>query len=396
MNEEMSFAELLAESYEEPVKLQIGDKIKARVVRMGRDLVFVDLGGKSEGIFHLSEVIDAEGEVTIKEGDDIQVFFLSAEHGEIRCTTRLGKGPESRALLESAFKSGIPVAGMVEGGIKGGFAVKLAGAARAFCPFSQIGVIRAEDEDLSGRELDFKIIEFGEDGRNIIISHRKVLEEQRREKMIQLRETLSEGMTVVGTISSIRDFGAFVDIGGLDGLLPVSEICWGHVEDINERLRIGQKVEVKIMKLDWEAERFSFSLKDTMPDPWHDILGSYPLGSSHKGRVARLTNFGAFITLEEGVDGLLHISKLGAGRRLNHPREVLETGQEVEVKIEAVKAEERRISLALSGNLTPAVDGTKDGEVKSGGEDDYRQYTRPAKSSSMGTLGDLLTAKLKL
>lgn len=395
MSEEMSFAELLAENYEEPVKLRVGDKIKARVVRMGRDMVFVDLGGKSEGGFPISEVVDAEGEVTIKEGDDIQVFFLSTEHGETRCTTRLGKGAESRAFLESAFKSGIPVAGKVDGEIKGGFAVKLAGSARAFCPFSQIGLIRAEDEDLSGRELDFKIIEFGEDGRNIIVSHRKVLEEQRREKMAQLRETLSEGMTVIGTISSIRDFGAFVDIGGLDGLLPVSEICWGHVEDINERLRVGQKVEVKIMKLDWEAERFSFSLKDTMPDPWHDILGNYPLGTSHKGRVARLTNFGAFITLEEGVDGLLHISKLGAGRRLNHPREVLETGQEVEVKIEAVKAEERRISLALSGELAPAADEAQD-EKKTGAEDDYRQYTRPVKSGSMGTLGDLLAAKLKL
>lgn len=395
MNEEMSFAELLAESYEEPVKLQAGDKIKARVVRMGRDMVFVDLGGKSEGIFPLSEVTDAEGEVTIKEGDDIQVFFLSAEHGEIRCTTRLGKGVESSALLESAFKSGIPVAGKVDGEIKGGFAVKLAGSTRAFCPFSQIGINRTEDEDLSGRELDFKIIEFGENGRNLIVSHRKVMEEQRREKMAQLRETLSEGMTVIGTVSSIRDFGAFIDIGGLDGLLPISEICWGHVEDINERLHLGQKVEVKIMKLDWEAERFSFSLKDTMPDPWHDILGSYPLGSSHKGRVARLTNFGAFINLEEGVDGLLHISKIGAGRRLNHPREVLETGQEVEVKIEAVKPEERRISLALTGELTQDMDGDQAGEGKSGAEDDYRQYTRPAKGRSMGTLGDLLAAKLK-
>jgi small subunit ribosomal protein S1 len=347
MTKEDSFAALLEAAYEEPVRLAAGQKVKAVVVRVGRDRVFVDLGAKSEGTFPLAEVTDPEGQTTVREGDSLEVYFLAAEHGEMRCTTRLGKDAASQGLLAEAFAGGIPVEGVIEAEIKGGFAVKLAGSTRAFCPFSQLGLVRGENDEVAGLTLDFRITEYGENGRNIIVSHRQIVEEERRRQRVKLQDTLSEGMTVNGVVASIRDFGAFVDIGGLDGLLPISEICWGHVEDINERLHIGQKVEVMIMKLDWEAERFSFSLKNATPDPWNNVLVNYPEGSTHQGRVARLSNFGAFITLEEGVDGLLHISKLGGGRRINHPREVLENGQDVEVKIEAVNLEDRRISLAL-------------------------------------------------
>jgi small subunit ribosomal protein S1 len=394
MTEEQSFAEMLNDTYEEPVKLDPGQKVRAVVVRVGRDRVFVDLGGKSEGNFSLSEVTDSEGNVTIKGGDTIDVYFLAADHGEMRCTTKLGKGSESKALLEEAFKSRIPVEGTVDSEIKGGFAVKLAGSTRAFCPFSQIGVIRAENDEVIGSLLDFRIMEYSENGRNIIVSHRELVQEERQRQMAELRETLTEGMTVNGVVSSIRNFGAFIDIGGLDGLLPISEICWGHVEDINERLHVGQKVEVKIMKLDWEAERFSFSLKDASPDPWAEAPANYPEGSTHKGCVARLTNFGAFITLEEGVDGLVHISKLGGGRRINHPREVLENGQEIDVKIESVNLEDRRISLALvnEDGDTAQDDSDEDGKA------DFQEFSQKKEKrvdASMGTLGDLLAAKLK-
>ena len=393
MTEDLSFAKMLETTYEEPVKLEPGQKVTAVVVRVGRDRVFVDLGGKSEGNFPLSEVTDPDGQVTIKDGDQIEVYFLLAEHGEMRCTTKLGKGVESQALLEKAFESGIPVEGTVESEIKGGFAVKLAGSTRSFCPFSQIGVVRAENEEVIGRLLDFRIMEYSENGRNIIVSHRELVEEERQKQMAKLRDTLTEGMIVNGVVSSIRDFGAFVDIGGLDGLLPISEICWGHVEDINERLRVGQKVEVMVMKLDWEAGRFSFSLKSATADPWDQVIANYPEGSIHKGRVARLTNFGAFVTLEDGVDGLVHISKLGGGRRINHPREVLENGQEVDVKIESVKLDERRISLALVNQ-----DGEADQEDNENGQVDFKEFSqKKAKkgSTSMGTFGDLLAAKLK-
>jgi len=394
MSEEQSFAEMLEQTYEGPVKLQTGQKIEAVIVRVGRQRVFVDLGGKSEGNFAVSEVTDPEGRVSVKEGDTIAVYFLSAQHGEMLCTTKLGKGSESQALLEEAFRSGIPVEGTVDAEIKGGFAVKLAGSVRAFCPFSQIGVPRAENEEVIGRLLDFRIMQYSEKGRNIIVSHREVVEEERRLQMARLRDTLQEGMTVPGTVTSIRDFGAFVDIGGLEGLLPISEICWGHVEDVNERLHIGQKVEVKIMKLDWEAERFSFSLKNATPNPWDSVRENYPEGSIHQGRVVRLTNFGAFVSLAEGIDGLIHISKLGAGRRINHPREVLENGQELEVKIEAVNQDDKRISLALADQAGEGSEAEADLDRRS----DFKQYVGqqgPKSPGSMGTLGDLLAAKLK-
>ena len=395
MTEEQSFAEMLEQTYEEPVKLQTGQRINAVVVRVGGQRVFVDLGGKSEGNFAASEVADSEGLVSVKEGDTIPVYFLSANHGEMLCTTKLGKGVESQALLEEASRSGIPVQGTVDEEIKGGFAIKLAGSTRAFCPFSQIGVPRAENEEVIGRLLDFKIMKYSEKGRNIIVSHREVVEEERRHQMVELRKTLQEGMTVPGTVSSIRNFGAFIDIGGLEGLLPISEICWGHVEDINERLHVGQKVEVNIVKLDWDAERFSFSLKNTTPDPWNNVLANYLEGSIHQGKVARLTNFGAFVSLEEGVDGLIHISKLGGGRRINHPREVLENGQELEVKIEAVKSEDKRISLVLA-NQTAGSDSDTEGDLDQ--RSNFKQYAKEEgqqSSGSMGTFGDLLAAKLK-
>ncbi len=391
MIEEQSFAEMLETSYEEPVKLEPGQKVNAVVVRVGRERVFVDLGGKSEGNFALAEVTDSEGNVSVQEGSSVEVYFLSAEHGEMRCTTKLGKGAESKALFESAFKSGIPVEGTVDSEIKGGFAINLAGSTRAFCPFSQIGVVRAENDEVIGRLLEFKIVKYGENGRNIVVSHREIVEEERRQQMVKLRDSLEEGMTVNGVVISIRDFGAFVDIGGLDGLLPISEICWGRVEDINEYLHVGQQVEVMVMKLDWEAERFSFSLKNASPNPWDNVLAKYVEGSTHQGRVARLTNFGAFVELEEGVDGLVHISKLGAGRRINHPREVLEDGQDVGVRIESVNIDDKRISLAL---VKQDDDSSQDD--REAGQSDVKQYTQKRGSGSMGTLGDLLAAaKLK-
>ncbi|NOX24619.1 MAG: 30S ribosomal protein S1 [Deltaproteobacteria bacterium] len=393
MTEEQSFAALLDANYEEPVDLAPGQKVDAVVVRVGRDRVFVDLGGKSEGILPLAEVTDPEGRITVNEGDNLGVYFLAAEYGEMRCTTMLGKGSASQSLLEEASRSGIPVEGVIDAEIKGGFAIKLAGSTMAFCPFSQIGLVRVESDEIVGRALDFRIMEYGENGRNIIVSHRQLVEEERRRQRAKLQETLSEGATVNGVVSAIRDFGAFVDIGGLDGLLPISEICWGHVEDIHERLRVGQKVEVMIMKLDWQAERFSFSLKNATPDPWNNAPVNYPEGSTHKGRVARLTNFGAFITMEEGVDGLAHISKLGGGRRINHPREVLENGQEVEVKIESVNLEDRRISLVLLNS-----DGSSGAETDDDGQaalKEFRQKKDRRKPGSMGTLGDLLAAKLR-
>ena len=207
---------------------------------------------------------------------------------------------------------------------------------------------------------------------------------QQRERQ---RETLSEGMTVRGTITSIRDFGAFVSIDGIEGLIPISEIAWGRVAEIGEFLSVGQEVEVVIKRIDWENDRFSFSLKDTLADPWDKVVEKFPVGSYHKGVVARLMPFGAFVTLGEGVDGLIHISRLGAGKRISHPREVVKEGEKVEVKIEAVDRESKRLSLTLA-------DVSREEEEAAVTLETFRKSAEEG-PKGMGTLGDLLKAKME-
>lgn len=398
MTDELSFAQLLEETYSKPASLESGQKVSATVVRISKEWVFIDLGGKSEGYFAVSEAVGPDGQITIKEGDKVTAYFLGSGKGGMQFTTRLGKGSEANAHLEEAYRGGIPVEGLVEKEIKGGYAIKIGGSSRAFCPFSQIGQTRVESEEVIGRHLAFRIIEFSENGRNIIVSHRAILDEERRLNFERLKETLAEGAVVSGTVTSIRNFGAFVDIGGLEGLLPVSEVCWGHVEDINERLRVGQHLDVMVMKLDWQNERFSFSLKNALADPWSLVTAKYPEGSIHQAKIVRIMNFGAFAALEDGIDGLIHISNLTRGRRINHPREVVQLGQEVEVRVDAIKLDEKRISLslpALDKQAAPASGPAKEEDPDN--RQEYRHYQQEKKEAkaSLGTFGEMLAAKLK-
>lgn len=388
---ERSFADMLDEGFAVPVSFEPGQPVNARIVRIGQSSVFVDVGGKSEGYIGREEFIGEDGEVTVNTGDTIKAYFLSAANSEMLFTTNLGAGSVAQAHLEEACASGIPVEGVVEKEIKGGFDVKIAGSARAFCPFSQMDLRRIENaEDWLGRSLPFVITQYEESGRNIIISRRRLLETEQQQKKVELQQTLNVGDVVTGTVTSLRDFGAFVDIGGIEGLLPVSEIGWGHVEDIKSHLEVGQQIEVVVLKLDWDNDRFSFSLKQTLPDPWVSAITKFPEGSSHSGKVARLTNFGAFVTLAEGIDGLLHISALAGGRRINHPREVINEAEVVEVRIEKVDLEQKRISLALASVVKAAEDESKETEKVR----DYISQSQNDSAGSMGTLGDILKKKL--
>jgi small subunit ribosomal protein S1 len=395
-NEERSFAELLEQSLTAADNLEPGRQIDATVVRIGKEWVFLDLGGKSEGVIARSELVDESGKVSVTEGDRISAYFLSARGSELLFTTRL-VGQAAHAHLEEALRSGIPVTGQVEKEVKGGFEVRIAGV-RGFCPYSQMELRRVTDAgNYLDRPLEFRIIEIREGGRNIILSRRAILEEEQRQKKEKLRETLAVGQTVKGTIISIRNFGAFVDIGGVEGLIPISEISWGRVDDIRGLLNEGQQVEVAIVKLDWEGDRFTFSLRETLPDPWDNIRGRYSEGSVHKGAVARLANFGAFVTLEPGIDGLLHISSLGGGRRINHPREVVKEGEEIEVRIDAIDEGKKRLSLVLAAATEESGEKGRKPRPSDEKKDDYRQYLKEAKNEAgrtMGTLGDLLQSKL--
>jgi len=378
---EESFAEMLEKSLAAPARLEPGQKVTAKVLKVGGEWVLLDVGQKGEGYLDVAEVLDAEGRPTIKAGDALQTYFLDGEGGELRFTSRIGGGSTGTAQLEEAWKNGIPVEGRLEKEVKGGYEVKLPGGVRAFCPFSQLGLGRQEvPGELAGRTLAFKISQFGERGRNLVVSHRAILEEERRARREALRGRLREGMIVPGTVTNVASFGAFVDIGGVEGLVPISELGWGRTEKVSDVLSAGQSVEVEIKSLDWEKDRFSFSLRATTADPWAKVGTVYRQGSTHAGTVARLQQFGAFVTLEPGVDGLLHISKIGEGRRINHPREVLKEGQKVRVTIDEIDAGRRRLSLSLAS---------------AGGEaEDTASYVNRA-SGSMGTFGDLLKAGLE-
>ncbi|MDH4321214.1 MAG: 30S ribosomal protein S1 [Desulfobulbaceae bacterium] len=395
-----SFADLLAKEFSAPERLEPGQKVEATIVRISKEWIFLDVGGKSEGSLARKELSDQDDNLTVREGDKVTVYFLSVQKGEQLFTTKLG-GNAALAHLEEAYHNRIPVTGSVIKELKGGYEVKIAGVARAFCPFSQMGLRRVEDtEQFIGQELSFKISEYKENGRNIIVSHRAILEEEREEKKKELRKTLAVGQTVKGVITSLRDFGAFIDIGGIEGLIPVSEIGWGRVEDIRGVLAEGQEVEAAVMKLDWANDRFSFSLRETMADPWDGAVTKYYEGSTHTGRVARLTDFGAFVTLEPGIDGLVHISKLGAGRKVNHPREVVAQGQSLEVKVEGLDLEKRRISLAVlteeKEEPLPEKGGKKKEPRQSDDREALRQFQQQEQGNkSMGTLGDLLKAKMQ-
>jgi small subunit ribosomal protein S1 len=385
---EENFAEMFEKSFKKQGRLEPGQMVEAMIVKITGEWVFLDLGGKGEGYLDRKELTDEAGGLTVKEGDTVRAYFQSSANNEMHFTTKIGSGPGKQMQFEDAWRNGIPVEGTVAKEVKGGFEVKLGGTVRAFCPFSQMGLRRDEPQaDIIGRALSFTISEYSENGRNLVLSRRAILDGERQDKKRVLQASLQEGMKVRGKVTSIQKFGAFVDIGGVEGLLPVSEIAWSRTEKVGDVLSVGQEVEVILKKLDWEQERFSFSLKDALPDPWELAVDSYPAGSYHTGTVSRLAPFGAFVTLAQGVDGLIHISKLGAGRRLSHPREVLKEGQSVEVQIEAVDREKRKISLALA-------------EVRRAEEEEaatIKEYKQQAVAApqNLGSFGELLKAKME-
>ncbi len=389
-----SFEALLNASEEKPVRrLSPGQKITATIVGLDGETIFLDVGLKSEGIVNASEFIDETGELTVKIGDTVSVYYLKSGRSEQLFTARLGSGASS-AHLEEAWRSGVPVEGTVKAEIKGGFEVTLSGTIRAFCPYSQMGLRRVEDpaKEYLDSQKTFLITQYSENGRNIVISARALQEEEQQQRKEELQATLTEGMTVEGTISSIRSFGLFVDLGGVDGLVPLSEVGWSRVEDLAGIFHAGQQVKVVIKSLDWEKDRISLSIKETLEDPWETAISSFQEGTSHVGTINRLAPFGAFVNLAPGIDGLVHISRLGQGRRLNHPREAVEEGQDIEVLIESIDLENKRISLAPADY--ESAEDKADKERK-----DFSSYLSSGKESktgsqSMGSLGALLKAKL--
>lgn len=392
-----SFAALFSQSEEKTLrKLSPGQKIKATVVGIDKETVFLDVGTKSEGIVEASEFIDENGELSISPGDQVEVYCLKSGAGGQIFTAKLGSGASS-AHLEEAYHNSVPVQGFVKAEIKGGFEITLSGNVRGFCPFSQMGLRRVENaaETYLETHMSFLITKFEAGGRNIVLSARLLQEEERQLKKEELQEVLEEGQSIEGTISAIRPFGLFVDIGGIDGLVPISEVGWSRVENLEDTYSVGQQVQAVVKGLDWENDRISLSIKETLEDPWEAAVKDLSEGKAYVGNVARLAQFGAFVTLAPGVDGLVHISKLGGGRRINHPKEVLEAGQNLEVIIEAIDPANKRISLVPSDYVS-----LEDEEEKERREyKDYRSNRtgskKEAAKDSMGSFGALLKSKLE-
>ena len=387
MDETKSFAELLDESYITPKHFSVGEKVEAVIVKISPEWIFLDLGAKSEGYIDAQELTDENGNLTVKEGDKVSAYFLSSRHSEKLFTTKLLARKSVDEFLINAYKNNIPLEATVEKEIKGGFSERISASASGFCPYSQMDIRKIDDvAAYVGKKFDFIVIEYADNGRQIVLSRRPLLEKIEQDKVNILKNTLQKGMTVRGTVTSVRDFGAFVDVGGIQALLPVSEMTWGKVEDPRSLYSPGTTIEAVIINLDWENNRITLSFKDTLPDPWNNVISNYHEGSIYKGKVSRLTDFGAFITLEAGVDGLLHISKLAKGKKIKHARDVLAADADVEVRIEKIARDAKRISLDLASNSS---DSSPDSDNA-----DFRGYIDQT-PKTMGTLGDLLKKSRK-
>jgi small subunit ribosomal protein S1 len=372
------FAAMFAESEKQKPRTgkrpRVGDMVKGTVINIGKEAVFVDLGGKAEGQLDREQIYDREGKLLVKVGDVIEARVAADEGGVLLLRTKLGRGPEARAELAQAAELGIPVEGLVTEVVKGGLSVDVAGV-RGFCPASQIDARFADDLAVYvGQRLTFRITRY--EPRNLVLSRRALLEEENEKRAVETRKKLAPGVVIRGRVTSFKPFGAFVDIGGIEGMLHVSELGFTRVDKPEDVLRVGQELDVAILKI--EGDRISLSLKALASDPWSDVTASLSEGARVKGTVTRLQPFGAFVEIAPGVEGLVHISELGAARRINHPKDVVSIGQEVEATVLAVDHERRRLSLSLVASKDAAP------------EDVAAVKRAPDK---LGTFGDLLHRK---
>ncbi len=420
---EMSFAEMfeLAEKQSQEkrrkLKAAIGSDLRpgqiifAKVVSISHDSVFVDIGAKAEGVIPKSELEEEGQELQLKEGDKVEARIRKIEGGSVQ----LGRVPAHLSLrkreeLKEAHRTKIPVDGVVQATNKGGFDVDVSGV-RVFCPASQMDVRPAKAEAYIGKKFPFVIVEFKDGGRNIVVSRRQLLEEENRRKAEQVLSEITEGSVRTGTVTTLKDYGAFVDLGGLEGLVHVTEICHGHINKPNQVLKLGQEVQVQVLKIEEpkdekkkgqpDQQKISLSIKALQEDPWARAKDEIREGTRVSGKVARLTKFGAFVELYPGVDGLIHISNMTLDRRVHNPGDVVKVGEEVEARVMSVDWDKQRIGLSLVKTPQELADELKQGKVVEGKVDrieDFGVFVRlpngarglvPARETGTGQGSDL-------
>jgi len=349
MNEEISFEELLKASPEAPGrKLFPGDTVSGKVLKISKDMVFVDLGGKSEGLADIQEFLDKGGNLTIKQGDGVEMRVASIRDGIHLTKGMKVHGADALEILREAKENLIPVEGRVIRAIKGGFEIDLSGI-RAFCPLGQIDIQFCErPEEHVGARYPFLIMEIKEKGKNIVVSRRMLLEEEQEKKSKETLARLKPDLECEGRVTKLADFGAFVDIGGIEGMVHISEISHGRINHPSEILKPGQQVMVKVMRIEADKEgrpKISLSIKALEPDSWEKGL-EFEEGDIIQGEVSRLMDFGAFVEVALGVDGLVHISEISY-ERVSHPSRFLHEGDMVEVLVMGIDRQTHRVSLSI-------------------------------------------------
>ncbi len=343
-----NFAALLDESLGQGTGLE-GSVLKGRVVAIENDTALVDVGLKSEGRVALKEFTVQGTRQEIKVGDEVEVYLerMEDKHGEAVLSREKARREEAWMLLEKNFKEQQRVTGVIFGRVKGGFTVDLSGAV-AFLPGSQVDIRPVRDAGpLMGSPQPFLILKMDRSRGNIVVSRRAVLEESRAEARSELVANLKEGQVLQGVVKNITDYGAFVDLGGVDGLLHVTDIAWKRINHPSEALHIGQTVKVQVVRFNPETQRISLGMKQLEADPWENVAAKYPVQTKFKGRVSNITDYGAFVELEPGIEGLVHVSEMSWTKKNVHPGKILSTSQEVEVMVLDVDPQKRRISLGL-------------------------------------------------
>ncbi len=384
-------------------KVEAGDLIRGRVIAVGSAAAFIAIGGKGEATIDLAEFRDPQtGAVALAVGDEIEATVVDdgSASGSVVLKRTLGRGGHIPAELEQAHAHRIPVEGLVSAEVKGGFEVQL-GAVRAFCPGSQIDRRRGGDRvpaaNYIGQRFRFLVTKVESGGRNVVVTRRQLLEDEAAEQAARTWEQLAVGAVLRGTVTAVRDFGAFVDLGGVEGLIHISELGHGRVAHPSEVLQPGQEVEAQVIKLGPPAEegapaarrQVGLSLRALAADPWSTVRERFPVGTTVRGVVRRVEPFGAFVEIAPGLDGLVHVSKLVLDRRVSHARQIVSVGQEVEVTVVGIDLDKRRIGLSMVEQARDA----RDAAVVRERADEQQAVAKINERHTLGTFADLLKTK---
>jgi len=375
-------------------RVEKGQTIEGTIVGIGPEVAFVDVGGKGEATIEIGELKDADGRVEVAVGDRIQAVVVSTLGG-LTLSRTLARGAATDRQLQDAFQSGLPVEGKVARVIKGGLEVQI-GRHRAFCPISQIDTARTDDATVhEGHVYRFRIIEYKDGGRNLVVSRRALIEEEQRANAAEIRRAIVPGAVMPGRVTSVRDFGAFIDLGGgVQGLLHVSEMDWARVSDASQIVKPGQEVTVKVLRVDAGTQKISLGLKQLTEDPWTKVTQTYAVGQVRTGRVTRVADFGAFVELEPGIEGLAHASTFAPTGRSEGWSAQVPAGTTAAFEIVTIDVEKKRIGVALipegSSRASRAMDARsadQPGEYPDGGEQ--------AVPEKLGSLADKLRSALE-